>query len=540
MELGATTLNLASMVSHHARLAPQKEAIVWGNVRMTYGQLDAMSNQVAEGLAELGIGHGDKVALSCPNLPFFPVVYYAIMKVGAAVVPLNVLFKPREVAYHLKDSDAKAVFVFEGTDELPLGQCVKEAFDEVDTCEHLVVITKQCLLGKSVVESNPFPEHKTLSQLTDGKSGKFETHPTLPSDTCAILYTSGTTGQPKGAELTHLNLYSNVTTTHLIHLPMLDFTDGEQKTVLITLPLFHTTGQTVQMNTNIYGGNRIVLLPRFEPQATLEAMVQEKVNFWVGVPTMYWAILKYVEETGYDISGVADSMKVCTSGGAPMPVEVMKAFEAKFGVRVMEGYGLSETSPLATFNHFEKPSKPGTVGQAIFGVEVKCFDENDNEVPRGERGEVVIRGTNVMKGYYKRPDATAEAFRNGWFHSGDIGIMDEEGYLAIVDRKKDMILRGGYNVYPRELEEVIITHPAISLCAVIGVSDERLGEEVKAFVVLNQGAELSEDEFITWCKGQFAANKYPRYVEFRDSLPIGGTGKIFKRALREEASAASQ
>jgi long-chain acyl-CoA synthetase len=229
-------------------------------------------------------------------------------------------------------------------------------------------------------------------------------------------------------------------------------------------------------------------------------------------------------------------MNVCTSGGAPMPVEVMKAFEKTFGLRVMEGYGLSETSPLATFNHFEKPSKPGTVGQAIFGVDVRCFDENDNEVERGERGEVVIRGTNVMKGYYKRPAETAEAFRNGWFHTGDIGVMDAEGYLSIVDRKKDMILRGGYNIYPRELEEVIITHPAVSLCAVIGVADERLGEEVKAFLVVKQGETLSEAEFIDWCKQQFAANKYPRHVEFRTELPIGGTGKIFKRALREEAN----
>ncbi|HEX6126371.1 MAG TPA: long-chain fatty acid--CoA ligase [Pyrinomonadaceae bacterium] len=537
MEFSATTLNLASIVLHHARLAPEKEAIVWGDIRITYGQLDAMSNRVANALVDMGIGHGDKVALSCPNLPFFPVVYYGIMKAGAAVVPLNVLFKPREVAYHLKDSDAKAVFVFEGTDELPLAKCVKEAFDEVDTCEHLVVITKACLMNADVSvdkSPSPYPEHHTLTAITIDRSTTFEMYPTAPSDTCAILYTSGTTGQPKGAELTHLNLMSNVTTTWLTHLPVLDFTDRGQKTVLITLPLFHTTGQTVQMNTNIYGGSRIVLLPRFEPQAALDAMVKEKVNFWVGVPTMYWAILKYVDETGYDISRVAETMKVCTSGGAPMPVEVMKAFETKFGVRVMEGYGLSETSPLATFNHFEKPSKPGTVGQAIFGVEVRCFDDNDKEVPHGERGEVVIRGTNVMKGYYKRPDATAEAFRNGWFHTGDIGVMDEEGYLSIVDRKKDMILRGGYNVYPRELEEVIMTHPAVSLCAVIGVRDDRLGEEVKAFVVLKQGSQLSETEFIDWCKGQFAANKYPRYVEFRDSLPIGGTGKIFKRALREE------
>jgi len=307
--------------------------------------------------------------------------------------------------------------------------------------------------------------------------------------------------------------------------------------VLITLPLFHTTGQTVQMNTNIHAGNRVVLLPRFDPQATLDTMVREKVNFWVGVPTMYWALLKFAGESGYDISRIKENMKVCTSGGAPMPVEVMKEFQDKFGVRVMEGYGLSETSPLATFNHFEKPSKPGTVGQAIFGVEIKCVDDNDVEVPRGERGEVVIRGTNVMKGYYKRPEATAEAFRNGWFHTGDIGIMDEEGYLAIVDRTKDMILRGGYNIYPRELEEVIMTHPAVSLVAVIGVPDQKMGEEVKVFLVLKEGAQLSDADFIDWCKTQFAANKYPRYVEFREALPIGNTGKISKLLLREEVKA---
>ncbi|HEV7700080.1 MAG TPA: long-chain fatty acid--CoA ligase [Pyrinomonadaceae bacterium] len=538
MQSGATTLNLASIITHHARLAPQKEAIVWDTVRMTFGELDRLSNRVANALVELGIGHGDKVALSCPNLPFFPVIYYAIMKAGAAVVPLNVLFKSREIAYHLSDSDAKAVFVFEGTDELPLATCVKEAFDEVDTCEHLVVITKECMLADPDMDDpGPFPEHKTLARLIDVQPETFETFPTRPDDTCAILYTSGTTGQPKGAELTHLNLMTNVTTTWLTHLPQLDFTDGEQKTVLITLPLFHTTGQTVQMNTNLYGGNRVVLLPRFDAEAALKTMERERINFWIGVPTMYWAILKFVDETGYDVSRIKETMRVCTSGGAPMPVEVMREFSERFDVRVFEGYGLSETSPLATFNHFERPAKPGTVGQPIFGVTVKCFDDNDNEVGRGERGEVVIQGPNVMKGYYKRPEATAEAFRGGWFHTGDIGIMDEEGYLSIVDRKKDMILRGGYNVYPRELEEVIITHPSISLCAVIGVPDDRLGEEVKAFVVLKQNCELSADEFITWCKKQFAANKYPRSVEFRDSLPIGGTGKIFKRALKEESAA---
>ena len=527
MEFAATTLNLASMIAHHADLSPAREAIVCGDARLTYGQLNALSNRVANALVELAIGRGDKVALVCPNLPFFPVVYYAIMKAGAAVVPLSVLFKPREIEYHLRDSDAKAVFVFEGTPELPMAQNVKEGFDKVETCKNLIVMT----INENAAA--PFENSKTLSEIIKGKSEKFETFPTAPNETCAILYTSGTTGQPKGAELTHLNLMTNVTTTYQIHLPVLDFTDGAQKTVLITLPLFHTTGQTCQMNTNIYAGNRCVLLPRFEPRATLDWMEKERVNFWTGVPTMYWSLLKYAEENDFDVSHIADHIKVVTSGGAPMPVEVMKEFEEKFNVRVTEGYGLSETSPLACFNQLEKPSKAGTVGQPIFGVEVKCVDENDAEVECGTRGEIVIRGSNVMKGYYKRPAETAEAFRNGWFHTGDIGIFDADGYLSIVDRKKDMILRGGYNIYPRELEEVIITHEAVSMVAVVGVPDEKMGEEVKAFVVVKQGANLTAAEFTAWCKRQFAANKYPRYVEFRDALPIGGTGKILKRELRE-------
>jgi long-chain acyl-CoA synthetase len=524
----ATTLNLAKMVSHHARLTPTREAIVCGDTRLSYLDLEKLSNKVAGALAELGIGRGDKVALNCPNLPYFPIVYYGIMKAGAAVVPLCVLFKSGEIEYQLRDSDAKAVFVFEGSEELPTGRETLKAFEAVETCLHFVPMTKD------PAAPSPFPPHQTLTELIARQSDRFEAVATAPDDTCAILYTSGTTGQPKGAELTHFNIWSNSVTTYQIHLPVLDFTDGAQKTVLITLPLFHTTGQTVQMNTNIYGGNRIVLLPRFEPKATLETMIAERINFWIGVPTMYWSLLKFVEETGFDVSRIRENMRVCTSGGAPMPVEVMKRFEEVFGVRVLEGYGLSETSPLVCFNHFERPSKPGTVGQPVAGVEVRCVDENDIPVPAGERGEVVVRGPNVMKGYYKRPAATAEAFRNGWFHTGDIGVLDADGYLSIVDRKKDMILRGGYNVYPRELEEIIMTHPAVSLCAVIGVPDERLGEEVKAFLVLREGSELTEAEFIDWCRARLAANKYPRYVEFRESLPIGNTGKISKLALRQE------
>lgn len=524
----ATTLNLSSIIEHHARLTPNKEAVIWNDMRLSYGQLNAYVNKIANGLVEMGIGYGDKVALSCFNLPYFPMVYYAIMKVGAAVVPLNVLFSPREIAYHLTDSDAKAIFVFEGTPELPLSKTVKAGFDEAPSCEHLIVMTANPAAPSSL------EGHKTLGQIMFNQPDTFQKYPTRPDDTCAILYTSGTTGQPKGAELTHSNIYFNAIVAYNLHVPGLNYTDGKQKCCLITLPLFHTTGQTAQMNAQMFGGHRIVLLPRFEPQAALEAFKKESINFWTGVPTMYWAILKYVEENNLDVAPYAESMAILSSGGAPMPVELMKKFEETFDVRILEGYGLSETSPISTFTHANAPSKPGTVGQAIFGVEVMCVDENDNEVPRGERGEVVMRGHNIMKGYYKRPEATAEAFKNGWFHSGDIGIMDDEGYLAIVDRKKDMILRGGYNVYPRELEEVLMTHEAVSLVAVIGVPCDKMGEEVKAYIVQKQGYSLTEDEMISWCKTQFAAYKYPRFIEFREELPVGGTGKILKRALREE------
>lgn len=528
MEHNATSLNLASIIEHHARLSPKLEAVIFGDTRISYGTLNSLANRVANALAEMGIGYGDKVALSCPNLPYFPIVYYGILKAGAVAVPLNVLLQPREIAYHLADSDAKAIFVFEGTEELPMAARAKEAFDEVEGCEHLIVMCAE------PTQKSPIEGHKTLTQITFDKSDKYETVPTKPDDTCVILYTSGTTGTPKGAELTHSNIYFNAIVAFNLHVPGLNYSDGEQKTCLITLPLFHTTGKTAQMNAQLFGGHRIVLLPRFEPQTALEAFKTEKISFWTGVPTMYWAILKYVEENNIDVTPYAEHMEILSSGGAAMPVEVMRAFEKKFDCRILEGYGLSETSPISTFNHPQVESIPGTVGQPIFGVEVKCVDENDNEVPRGERGEVVMRGHNIMKGYYKNPEATAEVMRNGWFHSGDIGTMDEKGILTIVDRKKEMILRGGYNIYPRELEEVIMTHEAVSLVAVIGVSCDRMGEEVKAFVVKKQGADLTEDEFIDWCKVQFAANKYPRFVEFRDELPQGGTGKILKRALKEE------
>jgi long-chain acyl-CoA synthetase len=311
----------------------------------------------------------------------------------------------------------------------------------------------------------------------------------------------------------------------------------EQDVTLITLPLFHSTAQTAQMNAALYGGFRLVLLPRFDPAAVLEAFAREQVGLWIGVPTMYWALLDHARTSGADVSRAGASLRVCVSGGAPMPVELLRAFGQAFDVRILEGYGLSETAPVVCFNQLQRPSKPGTVGLPIFAVDVRCVDEHDNPLPPGERGEVLVRGPNVMKGYYGRPEATAQAMRGGWFRTGDIGQFDADGYLSIVDRKKDMILRGGFNVYPREIEEVLMTHPAVAMAAVIGVPDPRLGEEVKAVIVRRPGTAVSEDELVAWGREQMAAFKYPRIIEFREALPTSATGKILKRELRSSGQA---
>jgi long-chain acyl-CoA synthetase len=311
-----------------------------------------------------------------------------------------------------------------------------------------------------------------------------------------------------------------------------DETGAAQHSTLITLPLFHSTAQTTQLNAGLYGGLRIVLLTRFDPAAVLAAFEHERIGLWVGVPTMYWALLQHARTAGIDVAAAAASLRLCASGGAPMPLQVLREFERVFKVRVLEGYGLSETAPVVAFNQLQRASKPGTVGLPVFGVEVRCFDEHDRAVAVGERGEVVVRGPNVMKGYYENPDATAEAKRGGWFRTGDIGQIDADGYLSIVDRRKDMILRGGFNVYPREIEEVLVTHPAVAMAAVIGVPDERLGEEIKAFVVLKPGQQLGADELMAWARELMASYKYPRLVEFREALPMNASGKVLKRELR--------
>jgi len=521
----ATSLNLAYLLDHQVRLTPDRPAVVMRPWVFTYQQIHSLANQVAGGLRALGLGPGDHVAVSCPNTPHFPVAYYAILKIGAVVVPLNVLLKPREIAYHLQDSDAKALLVFEGTAELPLAQMARAACDLVPSCEHLVVMTVD------PAARAPIERALTLGQITGGHPPAFQTHATAPDDTAVMLYTSGTTGQPKGAELSHFSMTMNATASRDMQAPLLDPGADRTNVSLVTLPLFHSTGQTCQMNAGFAGGWTLVLLPRFDPAAVLRAFEEEHVNCWIGVPTMYWTLLQHARKNGTNVSSAAASLRLCVSGGSAMPLAVLQDFETTFGVRVLEGYGLSETAPVACFNQVQRPSKPGTVGFPIIACQVQVVDEDDRPLPLGERGEIVIRGHNVMKGYYKRPVETAEALRGGWFHTGDIGVIDDDGYVSIVDRKKDMLIRGGTNVYPREIEEVLMTHPAVSLAAVIGVPDERLGEEIKAFIVLKPGASLTGEELIAWCRDEIAAFKYPRYIEFRESLPIGPTGKVVKRHL---------
>ncbi|MEU7001762.1 long-chain fatty acid--CoA ligase [Nonomuraea sp. NPDC046570] len=510
-------LNLSIVLEDSARQAPDGTAVVFGDMRLPYSMVNTVANQVANLLVSRGIGKGDKVALACPNLPYFPFVYYGILKTGATVVPLNVLLQAREIAYHLEDSDAKALFCFEGSPELPLGERGKAGFEAAEGCEQFFVLPATPLATESV-------HGESIWAALNGMSGEFQTEQTAPDDTAVILYTSGTTGQPKGAELSHQNMLMNA----LISDRMFPRGDGGDS-YLAVLPLFHSFGQTVIMNTAFLRGGTVVLLPRFEAGDALELMRKEKVTFIAAVPTMYWGLLTKIHADGEE---VPTSLTTAVAGGAASPVEVLKDFERTFGIGILEGYGLSETSPVASFNQLGRPTKPGTIGTPVWGVEMKLID-NDWKTVEGEGpGEIAVRGHNVMKGYYNRPEATAEVMNDGWFRTGDIAVRDADGYYSIIDRAKDMIIRGGFNVYPRELEEVLMTHEAVSLAAVVGIPHESHGEEIKAYIILTPGATLTEADLIAWCKENMAAYKYPRQVEFRDTLPMTATGKILKRELR--------
>ena len=516
-------LNLSMLLEDSARRHPDRDAVVLGETRLTYAQVNAMANQVANLLVSRGIQPGDKVALSCPNLPYFPVIYYGILKAGAVVVPLNVLLKGREVAYHLGDAEAKAYFCFQGTPDLPMGEEGKKGFDAADGCEHFFLVMADPAAPASVEAA------ETFGQALSGQSPEFEPVTTAETDTAVILYTSGTTGQPKGAELSHSNLVMNAVTCNRLF--GADATFHERH--LLTLPLFHSFGSTVQMNAGFSVGATLVLLPRFDAEQAVTLLDKEEITFFAGVPTMWWGLLGALDGSGVDVKKIAANLRIAVSGGASLPVEIIKQVKDRFGVTVLEGYGLSETSPVATFSDPERDPRPGSIGIPIWGVELKLIDGDWKTVEGADEvGEIAIRGHNIMKGYYNRPEATAEVMRDGWFRSGDLARRDEDGFYYIVDRAKDMIIRGGFNVYPREVEEVLMTHEAVSLAAVVGVPHESHGEEIKAYVILNEGASLTGDELVAWCKEQMAAYKYPRIVEVTDNLPMTATGKILKRELK--------
>jgi long-chain acyl-CoA synthetase len=497
-------LNLASIVTESAGREPDGVAVRLGELELTYAELDERSARLAALLLDRGLLPGDRVGVMLPNVPDFPIAYYGVLRSGGIVVPMNVLLKRREIAFYLKDSGAKILIAWHGfCDEARAG--AEDA-------------------GVELIEVEPAAFAATL----DAFDPAAEVAGADAEDTAVILYTSGTTGQPKGAELTHFNLSRNADIASRT-------TCGVQQgdVVLGSLPLFHSFGQTVSMNASLRVGATLTLLPKFDPGEALETMRRDRVTHFYGVPTMYGALLHHPGREEYDTS----ALRTCITGGASMPVEVLRGFEAAFECIVLEGYGLSETSPVASSNHPDMERKPGSIGTPLEEVEMRVVDEDDNEVAQGEVGEIVIRGHNIMKGYWQRPDATAEAMRGGWFHSGDMARVDEEGYFFIVDRKKDLIIRGGYNVYPREVEEVLYEHPKIREAAVLGVPHDQWGEEIGAAVVLHEGEELSPEECSAYVKERIAAYKYPRLVWFLDDLPKGPTGKILKREIEPPAPA---
>jgi len=491
-------LNLASIVTETAARLPDSPAVRLAGTELSYAELDDRSARLATLLRQQGVEPGDRVGVMLPNVLEFPIAYYGVLRAGAVVVPMNVLLKRREIAFYLEDSGAKLLLAWHGFAE--------EAHEGAADAGAELIEVEPAAFAELIVSQEPAPG------LTE----------TEEEDTAVILYTSGTTGKPKGAELTHANLHRNADVTCR---NTASITAGD--VVLGALPLFHSFGQTVSMNASLMVGACLTLLPKFDPGDALGTMQRDGVTHFYGVPTMYGALLHHPEREQFDLSAV----RTCITGGASMPVEVLRGFEEAFGCVVLEGYGLSETSPVSSSNHPDRERKPGSIGTPLEGVEMQVVDEDDNPVPQGEVGEIVIRGHNIMKGYWQRPDATAEAMRNGWFHSGDMARVDEEGYFYIVDRKKDLIIRGGYNVYPREVEEVLYEHPKIREAAVLGIPHDEWGEEIGACVVVHDGEELAEAEVSEYVKERIAAYKYPRVVWFIDELPKGPTGKILKREI---------
>jgi long-chain acyl-CoA synthetase len=492
--------NLANNLLTAAADGGDRIALRLDDVAVSYAAFDGATAHIAGLLAAGGIAAGDRVGLMLPNVPYFPIVYYGLLRLGAIVVPMNVLLKQREVAFYLGDSQAKAIFAWHGF--------AADAQAGAEAAGAACTLVKPGEFEQLVGAADPLV---AVAEVAD-------------ADTAVILYTSGTTGTPKGAELTHANLARNAAISVGL------FSLATDAVLLGALPLFHSFGQTCAMNAAITVGGCLTLIPRFDPAKALEIIERDKVNVFEGVPTMYSAMLNLPNRTDYDTG----SLQICASGGAAMPLELMRGFEEAFGCRILEGYGLSETSPVASFNHPDRERKPGSIGTPIAGVEMKVVGDDGAALATGEVGEILIRGHNVMKGYWRKPDATAAAIdADGWFRSGDMAVVDDDGYYFIVDRKKDMIIRGGYNVYPREIEEILYEHPSVREAAVVGVPDDEWGEEIGAAVALRDGAQATADELRDFVRERVAAYKYPRRVWFVDDLPKGPTGKILKREIKQ-------
>jgi long-chain acyl-CoA synthetase len=491
--------SLANLLTDTAARHGDRPALKLDDAVVDYAQLDDAAARVAGLLKTKGLQPGGRVGVMLPNVPYFAVVYYGVLRAGGVVVPMNPLLKEREVAFYLGDPGARVLFAWHG-----FADAARAGAEEANA--ELILVAPgefEALLAGAE------PAREDVER--DG------------SDTAVLLYTSGTTGTPKGAELTHDNMLLNCLYGSK---ELVDVT--HEDVILGALPLFHSFGQTCCLNGAVRAGACLTLIPRFDPGKALEIIERDRVTIFEGVPTMYHAMLHHPDRARFDTS----SLRICCSGGSAMPVEVLRGFDEAFGAAILEGYGLSETSPVASFNHPDRERKPGSIGTPIQDVEMKVVDDQDNDLPPGEVGEIVIRGHNVMKGYWNRPDATEEVMRGGWFHSGDMATVDEDGYFFIVDRKKDMIIRGGYNVYPREIEEVLYEHPAVSEAAVVGVQDPSMGEEVGAAVVVKPGEEQDADAIRSFVKERVAAYKYPRKIWFVDELPKGPTGKILKREIK--------
>jgi long-chain acyl-CoA synthetase len=521
-----TTLSLATILAESARKYPDKVAVVDGDVRVTYAQLWEQARSYAAGLRELGVGPGDTVALLAPNVVDFPRAYYGAIALGATVVPVHLLLTADEAAYVLRDS--RANLLVSHTSQLTMGAAAAQAAG-----------VPMVAVGPLPAEAAAAAQVRRLEDVSAGVEPLRSYVTRSAEDTAVVFYTSGTTGEPKGALLTHLNLVLNATVNAF------DTHDVRSTDIALgCLPLFHTFGQTVSMNSTFRIGGTLVLLPRFSGDAAIELMLREGVDVFHGVPTMYVALVEAAARHER-----LPLLRLCVSGGASLPVAVLERFNAAFSTTVFEGYGLSETSPTATVNQPHFGTRAGTVGHPIWGVEVEVaraeVDDRVELLPAGELGEIVIRGHNVFAGYLGQPEATAQALVDGWFRTGDLGTKDDEGFISIVDRKKDLIIRGGFNVYPREVEEVIARHPAVIQVAVIGVPDEVHGEEICAVVIADGNEPVpSEDELIAWSRERLGRHKYPRRIRFADQLPLGPSHKVLKRELRRtivaEAEASSR